>query len=142
MARIDDWKTVPYKLSSVGSISATTTTTDFLYLVLIYCCYLLSSSVESLQTREFGGTHYGKKSKEKKNRTGSSANDILDTYTRYTYPHGEGQTASCLDCKYCSIPPKRIDCRYVYIIYQSLVPSSFLSPCQLREWLVVIQYNE
>lgn len=83
MARIDYWKTVTYRLSAIESISATTTTTDFLYLVLIYGCYLLSSSVESLQTRGFGGTHYGKrkrkkkkkKKKERKKRTGSSKKD-------------------------------------------------------------------
>lgn len=68
-ARIDYWKTVTYKLSAVENISATTTTTmDVLYLVLIYCCYLLSSSVESLQTREIGGTHYGKRKRKKKRK--------------------------------------------------------------------------
>lgn len=59
-----------YKLNAVESISVTTTTTDFLYLVLIYCCYLLSSSVESLQTRELGQpiTEKERKKKQKKDR--------------------------------------------------------------------------
>lgn len=53
MARIDHWKTVPYRLSSVGSISAATAT-SFLLLLFTCCYYLLSSSVESLRNREFG----------------------------------------------------------------------------------------